>query len=41
MTNNGTFRKPCNFQMKNTNPNIFLGKEGYDLLRRAPCFQLK
>lgn len=41
MNNDGAVRKPCNFQMKNTNLNIFLGKGGCDLLRRVACFQLK
>lgn len=29
MNDNGAFRKLCNFQMRNTNLNTFLGKEGY------------
>lgn len=29
MNNNGAFRKLCNFQMRNTNLNTLLGKEGY------------
>lgn len=41
MNNDDAFRKPCNLQMENTNLNTFLSKEGYGLLKRAPCFQLK
>lgn len=29
MNDNGAFRKLCNFQMRNTNLNTCLGKEGY------------
>lgn len=29
MNDNGAFRKLCDFQMRNTNLNTFLGKEGY------------
>lgn len=41
MNTDGAFRKLCNFHMKNTNLNTFLGKVGYGLPKKSLMLSIK